>query len=115
MGSAIKVQIELDEDQLGFIIDQLAERLLPEFRRRAAEQKLNRLLKPEDVCELLQVPKTTLMYWVSENGLPMRKLGSRSIRFDPDELAEWIEGRSVKGEETDEIVARILEREVKKR
>ena len=115
MGSAIKVRIELDEEQLGFIVDQLLERILPEFRRRAAEQKLKRLLTIEDVCELLQVPKRTLMFWVSETEIPVRKIGPRSFRFDPDEIHKWIEARSVGGEETDEIVSRILSREVKER
>jgi excisionase family DNA binding protein len=47
-----------------------------------------KFLTIEDLAEMLQVTRTTI-YNLKNKGLPFIKLG-RNIRFDQDEVIEWI-------------------------
>ncbi|HPO05027.1 MAG TPA: helix-turn-helix domain-containing protein [Bacillota bacterium] len=54
----------------------------------------------EDVSEMLQVTRTTI-YNFKKRGMPFIKLG-KTIRFDQDEVIDWIKAnneRTVKQEE----------------
>jgi excisionase family DNA binding protein len=56
-----------------------------------------RLLSVQEVAELLQVPVKTIYQWRyrGEGPRPMR-LG-KYLRFDPTDVANWIEGRKAAG------------------
>jgi excisionase family DNA binding protein len=53
-----------------------------------------RLLTTRDVADLLGVSPETVLRWIDTRGLSARRLTSRAIRYDPAELAAWLEGRS---------------------
>jgi excisionase family DNA binding protein len=46
------------------------------------------LLTPRQICDKLQLSRTTIDRWRKE-GLPCEKLG-KSLRFDEKEVATWI-------------------------
>jgi len=49
-----------------------------------------KFLTIEEVAEMLQVTRTTI-YNLKKKGLPFIKLG-KNIRFEQDEVVEWIKG-----------------------
>ena len=55
------------------------------------------LLTVEQVAEQLQVHRTTIYSWVAQGHLPAivlaEGLRKKCIRFDPEELARWLEAR----------------------
>jgi excisionase family DNA binding protein len=52
-----------------------------------------RLLSVQDVAGLLQVPVQTLyQWWLRREGPPALRVG-RYVRYDPDDLRRWIDGR----------------------
>ena len=52
---------------------------------------MERLLAPDEVTELLQIPKTTLYRWKYERiGPPIVKVG-RHLRYRQSDLGAWIE------------------------
>jgi len=57
----------------------------------------DRLLKVEDVAELLQMSVGTIYHLVSEKRIPCVKLSARCVRFRSKDLSEWIERQSVEG------------------
>jgi excisionase family DNA binding protein len=52
-----------------------------------------KFLTIEDLAEMLQVTRTTI-YNLKKKGLPFIKLG-RNIRFDRDEVIEWVKSNRV--------------------
>jgi len=54
-----------------------------------------RLLKYNDTAEWLSIKPETLRRWVMQRRIPFKKIG-RAVRFDPEELAEWVEAHSVR-------------------
>ena len=54
--------------------------------------KVRKLLNPEQVCEILNVPMSTLYGWRGQTGVgpPCIKVG-RLNRYDPDDLERWLE------------------------
>ncbi len=46
-------------------------------------------------AELLGIPLGTLYEWVSRKKLPHVRLGPRLVRFDEDELRDWLNTRRV--------------------
>ena len=44
---------------------------------------------------LLRVSKNTLCKWVRDSGLPAARMPDNCHRFDPVQVAQWIEGRQV--------------------
>jgi excisionase family DNA binding protein len=55
------------------------------------------LLTIKDVCERLQVRKTTVYKWIREDQtFPKQvRLGPRVVRWDEDQLGAWIRTRIV--------------------
>lgn len=51
------------------------------------------LWRVEEAAEYLGIRPKTLYEWVRTGRVPHRKLGF-NVRFDPTELAEWVEGQS---------------------
>jgi len=60
---------------------------------------MEKLLKINDVCDLLQVSRSLVYKWVHYNYIPYVKMGSL-IRFRNDEILQWIKKRSKKGRAT---------------
>ncbi|MDQ3817759.1 MAG: helix-turn-helix domain-containing protein [Acidobacteriota bacterium] len=50
-----------------------------------------RLLTAQEVSDLLQVPVARVYELVRLNLLPVVKLGERQMRFNEEQLREWIE------------------------
>jgi excisionase family DNA binding protein len=57
---------------------------------------MNKLLKPEEVAELLGVRLSTIYQWTHLGFIPHAKLG-RFVRFDIDEIEKWVKKRSTNG------------------
>ena len=49
-------------------------------------------LTPAQVAEHLAVAQGTVYLWVKQGSIPHYKLG-KAVRFDPQELQEWLEAR----------------------
>lgn len=60
---------------------------------------LKPLLTYDEASRLLCVPVNTLYAWVSQKRIPHVRLSGRMVRFDPEELARWIEARRVSPKE----------------
>jgi excisionase family DNA binding protein len=56
-----------------------------------------RLLSPEQVAGLLQVPVGTLYQWRHRGEGPRSMRVGRHIRFDPGDVASWVEAKRVEG------------------
>ncbi len=52
------------------------------------------LLTVRELAELLSCHQMTLYGWAREGKLPHLRVGAR-LKFDPVEVAEWLEWRSV--------------------
>jgi excisionase family DNA binding protein len=64
-----------------------------------------RLIDAKQASELLGVRLARLYELVRLKTLPFVRLGSRQIRFDPDELSEWAkQGGTGQGEASDRAV-----------
>jgi excisionase family DNA binding protein len=50
------------------------------------------LLDATEVASILNVAKDTVYQWVKRYALPCIRFGD-SIRFDPQQLAEWLESK----------------------
>lgn len=59
---------------------------------------LKQLLTYDELAKLIGVKKGTLYFWVFEKRIPHVKLGARVVRFDPDEVAQWMTARSLRAE-----------------
>lgn len=57
-----------------------------------AENGLPKLLKPKEAAEVLSVSERTLWNLTRNEEIPAVRIG-RSVRYDPDDLREWIERR----------------------
>jgi len=58
---------------------------------------LNRLMGVEEVAELTSIPESTVRRMVTKGRIPCVRLG-KHVRFDPEDVAEWIEGNKVPAE-----------------
>ena len=56
------------------------------------------LLTVNEVAEKLKISPHTVRYWVQERKVPFMKIGKR-LRFDPQELAQWLETKRVNPDE----------------
>lgn len=56
---------------------------------KGAIKLAKKLLKVEEVCELLSISRTTL-YRLKKEGLPYIKINDGVIRFEEDRVLEWI-------------------------
>ncbi len=52
-------------------------------------KKGENLLRPEDVAEILNVSRKTVVVMAREARIPCIRVG-RLIRFDPNEISRWI-------------------------
>jgi excisionase family DNA binding protein len=59
--------------------------LADEIRERTA------LLDALEVAELLRISKETVYKWAKRHALPCIRFGKDCIRFDPKQLADWIQ------------------------
>lgn len=66
------------------------------FKRDSA---MNKLLKPEEVAELLGVRLSTIYQWTHLGFIPHAKL-RRFVRFDLEEIEKWVKARSKEGRVT---------------
>jgi excisionase family DNA binding protein len=48
-----------------------------------------RLLKIDELSEMIGISVSTIYTWVSEERIPVHKLG-RAVRFDPVEIESWL-------------------------
>ena len=58
-------------------------------------EKMEKLLTPKQLSELLQVDQSTVYLWTHTEFLPFYKLG-RSVRFAEGEVLEWVNQRKRK-------------------
>lgn len=58
---------------------------------------MKRLLSYTELAELTGIPRGTLSRWVSEGKVPHLRFGTRSVRFDPDEIERWLDEHRVGG------------------
>lgn len=49
-------------------------------------------IKIEEVADILSLSQTTLYDWVRTRQIPSYRMGT-TIRFDPKELADWLDKR----------------------
>ena len=56
-----------------------------------------KLVTTKEMAEILSVHENTLFNWAKE-GMPRYKLGSNAVRYDAEEVLEWVRTR---GEEND--------------
>lgn len=55
------------------------------------------LLSYSDAADLLHIPVSTLYGWVHRREVPHIRLSPRTVRFDRDELIQWLRARHVHG------------------
>ena len=55
-----------------------------------------KLMDINQLAEMLNVKKKTIYDWVHKDLIPYVKLG-RLLRFDPNDIEQWIKKRRVKG------------------
>ena len=65
--------------------------------------KMQRLLTPEEICELLGIEKSTLYAWTSRHLIPFLKING-ILRFRENEITEWL-----KTKERGDIINRMVE------
>ena len=53
---------------------------------------MEKLLKINQVAEILQVKESTIRAWVFRKKIPFRKIHN-NIRFKPQEISEFIDGK----------------------
>lgn len=50
---------------------------------------MDRMLKPEEVAEKLNISRPTLYKWVQKGKIPAYKYG-RGLRFSEEEIEQWV-------------------------
>ncbi len=53
------------------------------------------LLKIEDVAKLLKMSEGHIYNLVSRREIPFTRISRKAIRFDPDEIQEWLKKKKV--------------------
>ena len=54
---------------------------------------MEKLLSPEQVCEMLQVKRSTIYSWVFTRKIPFVKLNG-VLRFKEKAINKWVEGQA---------------------
>ena len=67
-------------------------------------QEERRLWTYKDVCRRLNIRPGTAYAWVSQGRLPVVRFSSKMVRFDPDEIEEWIAAQTESNWSTVEMV-----------
>jgi excisionase family DNA binding protein len=52
-------------------------------------------LTPKQVAEKLQLPLSTLHYYVSTEQIPHERLSRKVVRFDPTSVEDWLARKKV--------------------
>ena len=52
-----------------------------------------KLVSTKELAEILQVHENTLYNWAREQDMPRFKLGHNRVRYDLDEVMNWIKER----------------------
>ena len=52
-----------------------------------------KLVSTKELAEILQVHENTLYNWAREQDMPRLKLGHNRVRYDLDEVMNWIKER----------------------
>lgn len=60
----------------------------------------------DDVAVYCQVRPSVVRYWLQTTDLPFVKIG-RQVRFDQEDVRDWIENLKVRGTETMELLKRL--------
>jgi len=68
-----------------------------------------RLLNIREASEYLGIPENTLRCWCSRKVIPYVKLG-RMVRFDINQLEEWLKENLIKPQDFDNILELGLDR-----
>lgn len=68
---------------------------------------MERLLKPEEVAELLGVKLSTIYQWTHQGFIPHVKIG-KLVRFREGEVMRWVEKKAVAGRKTRRVEVREL-------
>lgn len=71
-----------------------------------------RLLKIEQVMEILQLSRTTIYHMLDSGEIPFLKIGERSVRIKESDLNDYIESQKAKAAEKR---GQTFRKEVKKR
>ena len=68
---------------------------------RVTNNKIERLLKPSDVCQILRVSRRTLTRLTAAGTLPFVRIGG-SVRFVPSSINEILRAREISAGQTRE-------------
>lgn len=49
-------------------------------------------LTTKDLCDLYRISKTSVLFWRRE-GMPYKRIGPRIIRYNLEEVEEWLKKR----------------------
>lgn len=56
---------------------------------------MTKLISYKEAAARLDVPVTTLRVMVNRKRVPHIRLGTRMVKFDPDELTRWVNARRI--------------------
>jgi excisionase family DNA binding protein len=62
-----------------------------------------RLLTAREVAEQLGVSTGALLRWTRAGRVPAVKLPSGAVRYRPEQLDEWLDGRAMAGDATEKV------------
>ncbi|HWK28929.1 MAG TPA: helix-turn-helix domain-containing protein [Solirubrobacter sp.] len=51
---------------------------------------MKKLLTADEVADLLAIKRKTVYNLAASGTIPCVRIGPRTVRFDPDRLAEWV-------------------------
>ena len=71
---------------------ELVKELILKQKRRLKNMDGNKLVTTKEMAEILSVHENTLFNWAKE-GMPRYKLGSNAVRYDIEEVLEWVRTR----------------------
>ena len=63
------------------------------------DKKISALIKATDVASVLNLSKTHVYFLVRRGDLPAVFLSEKAVRFDPNDVQEFIDSRRTRGEE----------------
>jgi excisionase family DNA binding protein len=54
---------------------------------------MSKLLTMKELTDLLKVHRATVHRWRNERGLPCKRIGPGSVRYDLEEVKAWMESQ----------------------
>ena len=79
------------------------EQTRPEGKRTSTEEKYDRLLTIQEVCELLNVRKTYVYWLTHRKKIPHIKLQGH-LRFRQSAIDEWVRTQEIRNADTEEEI-----------